>query len=744
MRGESRHGGSRRDARALWITAASLVIGISTLSIVILPADVAGAASDTVTTCSGSGTGSLPAVVASAAAGDTITFVVSCPPTSPIVLSSTIEITQNLTIDGPGAGVLAVSGNDAVGVFTISSAVTAAISGLTIEDGSASNGGGIANTGTVDITDSTLSSNNAGNDEGGGDGGAIYNDAGTVTVTGSTLSDNIAGDGGGAVDNDAGTVTITNSNLSNNTAADGGGVDNGDDGGTGTVDVTDSTLSYNDAGDGGGVDNGDNGGTGTVDVTNSTVSYNSPGGICNCGEGTVAVTESIVSDNTTGDPGGGGIFNAQGGTLTVTDSTLSDNQATNGFQGGAIEDYGTLDVGNSTVSHNDTAQVGNGGGIDIEGGTATVSDSFLSSNVGGAITNHGGTLTVSDSTLSDDSAGGGIENVGGTLSVVDTTLWANSEGGGIANTGGSATITASTIVGNNTFGAGAGGITTTGGSVGLAATIVAASGEQGNCSGTIVDLGYNLASDSSCGLSTANRSLSDARPELGPLQDNGGPTVTMALEPGSPAIGAVDSASLCSIPDQRGVARPTPCDIGAVQLTLPPETITSPSSATATVGQLFSFTVTTSGTSVPILTEDGTLPKHIRFVDNGNGSATFSGTPDEVGVYDLTITAAFGRNATRYVATQVFALNVVSRPAFTSADKARIGIGAFTFSVVTTGTPTAALSGSGLPPWLTLTDDHNGTATLNAAETYKGRYRFTLTASNVVGSVNQMFTLVVA
>ncbi len=66
--------------------------------------NIASAATDTVTTCSGDVTvpGSLPYEVANAAPGDTITFSVSCPPTSPIILSSTIDINTNLTIDGPG------------------------------------------------------------------------------------------------------------------------------------------------------------------------------------------------------------------------------------------------------------------------------------------------------------------------------------------------------------------------------------------------------------------------------------------------------------------------------------------------------------------------------------------------------------------------------------------------------------------------------------------------------------------
>jgi len=81
-----------------------------------------------------SSAGSLPDAVANAAAGDTITFAsgLTCPPASPIILTSTMTITQDLTINGPGASTMAVSGNNSVGVLAIDVG-TLNISGLTIE-----------------------------------------------------------------------------------------------------------------------------------------------------------------------------------------------------------------------------------------------------------------------------------------------------------------------------------------------------------------------------------------------------------------------------------------------------------------------------------------------------------------------------------------------------------------------------------------------------------------------------------
>jgi len=181
----------------------------------------------------------------------------------------------------------------------------------------------------------------------------------------------------------------------------------------------------------------------------------------------------------------------------------------------------------------------------------------------------------------------------------------------------------------------------------------------GDCAGAVTDGGYNLDTDGTCGF-TAGTDVSDTPAGLDPrgLQQNGGPTKTIALESSSPAVGAVTSALLCSTPDQRGVARPTPCDMGAVELALPPQAITSPDSATATVGSPFSFTVTTSGTPVPSITKKGRLPKHVKLDDQGDGTALISGTPTKTGVYDFTIKATFGRGMRSRAVDQSFTLTV--------------------------------------------------------------------------------------
>lgn len=260
---------------------------------------------------------------------------------------------------------------------------------------------------------------------------------------------------------------------------------------------------------------------------------------------------------------GGGIANS--GTLTVSNSTLNSNVANNG---GAIINDGTLVVNNSTLSNNSANLYS--GGI-YNNGTLTISNSTLSGNssniIGGAVYNNvGGTAIIVNSTFNDNStgvAGGGIHN-NSTFAVMNSTFSNNSASGGagIYNNG-IFTITNSTFSGNTVTNEG-GGIFNNGGSsktLSIDNTIIANSGSGGDCfnnGGTINDNGYNIVADNSCGF------VGGSDPLLGPLQDNGGETLTHALLDGSPAIDAGDSP-LTS--DQRGIIRPQGAfdDIGSFE-----------------------------------------------------------------------------------------------------------------------------------------------------------------------------------
>ena len=124
-------------------------------------AGAAGATTLNVTNLNDSGAGSLRGVIASAGAGDTIQFQV----TGTITLTSgEILISRNLTITGPGASQLSISGNHTSRVFEIGSDATVSLSGLTIQNGVTGiaywpqniNGGGIYNSGTLTITNCTI------------------------------------------------------------------------------------------------------------------------------------------------------------------------------------------------------------------------------------------------------------------------------------------------------------------------------------------------------------------------------------------------------------------------------------------------------------------------------------------------------------------------------------------------------------------------------------------------------------
>jgi hypothetical protein len=171
---------------------------------------------------------------------DDVGFTAIPPPQgSTITLTSgPLTITGNLTINGPGAKFLTVSGNHASRVFEITASATASIAGLTVANGTASaaspSGGGILNRGTLTLTDSTVRDNAAP----GGSGGGIAN-FGTATVNDSTFSGNKANVSGSGLYN-SGRLTLTDSTVSGNTIADAWGY--GAVGNQGTLAVTSSTV----------------------------------------------------------------------------------------------------------------------------------------------------------------------------------------------------------------------------------------------------------------------------------------------------------------------------------------------------------------------------------------------------------------------------------------------------------------------------------------------------------------------
>ncbi|MGH9018682.1 MAG: choice-of-anchor Q domain-containing protein [Acidimicrobiales bacterium] len=411
---------------------------------------------------------------------------------------------------------------------------------------------------------------------------------------------------------------------------------------------------------------------GTLTLSASTVAGNGSstgGGIVNTG--TLTVTNSTLSKNGADVPDeGGGAIDNDGGTVTISGSTFEDNTASDGANGGAIfTNGGAVSIAGSTFTDN-SAGHGNGGGLYNEGGSVTVTTTTWGNNsavagTGGGIDNDSGTLKVLDSTFGRDSAdyssGGGAIDNNAAMSVADSTFYGNDatfggEGGAILNSG-TAAVTASTLTHNKADhigGALYGPMTVT-------ASILALNPQGGNCAQAMIDGGDNLDDDGTCGF-TAATDISRVEADLAPggLADNGGPTKTIALEADSPAAHAVASSTLCAVPDQRGVARPTPCAMGAVELVLAPQAITSANHASAKTSTPFSFEITTTGAPLPRLSKKGSLPKGLKLVNNGNGTATIAGTPAKAGVYVVDLKSTYGKGGTKVVVSQTFTLTVRS------------------------------------------------------------------------------------
>ena len=244
----------------------------------------------------------------------------------------------------------------------------------------------------------------------------------------------------------------------------------------------------------------------------------------------------------------GGGLSSNGGTVSITNSTFAHNSASSGGGLSITGESGTVSISNSTIAYNSASGGGSGGegggifnGLDFNVGTVSISNSTIAYNSTGAFGEGAGiyneyisTMSISNSTIAYNSAPSG-------------------QGGGFFN----------------------GGSVFNGATVSLSGNIVAdnTGGDCLNTGGDNFDQGYNLSSDSSCGF-TGTGSLQNTDPKLGSLASNGGPTQTLALQDGSPAIDAIPlSANICPGTDQRGNGRPdtgeSRCDMGAYEFADP-------------------------------------------------------------------------------------------------------------------------------------------------------------------------------
>ena len=252
---------------------------------------------------------------------------------------------------------------------------------------------------------------------------------------------------------------------------------------------------------------------------------------------------------------GGGLLVGEDMTVNVINSVFSGNSAS--ANGGALSNYGTVTITDSTFSSNSSAGGAGGGGAILNSQVLTINGSTFSGNTAGG-----------------SGSGGAVFNTSPTATITNSTFYGNSadfSGGAIITTN-ALTITNSTISGNSAYPGTGGGISIQGNITNLSNTIIANSTSGGDCLnfGTIGTNTNNLIEDGSCSPTLSGD------PHLGPLQDNGGPTQTMAFGAGSPAVNAGDNAN-CPATDQRGQSRPqgSRCDIGAYEVQIFSESFTS-------------------------------------------------------------------------------------------------------------------------------------------------------------------------
>ena len=285
---------------------------------------------------------------------------------------------------------------------------------------------------------------------------------------------------------------------------------------------------------------------------------------------------------------GAGIRSA--GTLTLLRDAIAGNSA--GGDGGGIESTGALSVTQSTISGNHAA---NGGGIELSG-AAAVGSSTISGNAAGGPGSSG--------------SGGGIHGSAPALAVSSSTITDNRSFNALLAGGGldvPSAFVGNTIVANN-----------------VSYLDDQSMGSLSNCAQPVSSGGHNLSDGTDCGL--AQPGDQEGVPALlGPLADNGGPTDTEAVLPGSLAL---DAGAGCPATDQRSVSRPRgrACEIGAYEVAPPLATTTAATSvgfSTATLTGVVdpSLRETSSWFEYGRTTEYGSTTP-VRVLGSGNGQVS--------------------------------------------------------------------------------------------------------------------------
>ena len=539
---------------------------------------------------------------------------------------------HTVTIQGQGAASSIVNGNGIDRVFDVLGGADAVFSNLMIEGGIArddgtpgalpgtteSDGGGvlIQDGGQVILSDVWVELNYAlgangangtarslnGSQGTAGAGGGIYISSGTVNLSnGSLITRNAATGGNGG------------NGLTSAIAGNGGNGQTGSGGGiyiaSGSINLDASTISSNTVRGG----SGGNGGLGTIGIGVGGAGGDGQtglGGGLYVSSGTISLARSTISSNSA--TGGGGGSGGDGEGMAGSGVGGAGGNAQTGAGGGVYFSFGAAKMFTSTVSNNtaSSASGGAGGFGGSHGGNGP--EGYGGPSLGGGMLMASGNASLANSTFvlnaaknggagsfGGESAGGALLISGGTVNLLGVTIASNhafgggagspqgsSLGGGIANAGATSLISNTTLIGNNVRDS-------------------SSSGAGPDVSGAITS-SYSLISDTAgATISDNGHNIFNVNPELDPggLRSNGGPTETVALEPGSPAIDAGDNV-ICQAPppeglggvDQRGFPRSRPCDIGAFELP-PTPTPTSTPIPTPTRIPTPTFTRTPTATS---------------------------------------------------------------------------------------------------------------------------------------------------
>jgi hypothetical protein len=438
-------------------------------------------------------------------------------------------------------------------------------------------------------------------------GGAVFNDGGMLTAVDTRFESNlaIAGNGGRGADGDGVQTTGREGGRGGNGAGgaiyNGGSIellrcvfeDNAAFGGAGGFGGNGSTnFALAIGGDGG------NGGWGrggalyntpeaSLTVEDCTFGRNTAGGEIGGSAGLGVSGRSFPADSGTAGVGSGGAIFGEASALSITATTFHDNFASSA--GG----WSGLDGLEARSGQNGLSGAeAQGGAVTVSGGQLSLTNCTLFANgVVGGDGGSGGTGGSTDLGAGGGDGGNGGYGIGGALLardgaevlLVNCTLSLNEAVGGAGGTGGAPGTSLHDRGDPGQPGRGLGGaMANTSATLTLINTILDTSAAEGNVYGTITDDGHNLSSDGSASF-TADTSANDVDPRVAWLADNGGITLTTALEPDSPAIDQGDDTR-SPFTDQRGQPRVGNSDIGA-----------------------FEFDPATAAPSLGSGTEDGTL-----------------------------------------------------------------------------------------------------------------------------------------